>query len=99
MSSRIKEHPNIRPAGPLRDRPGQQNDMAPACSLVEGFAAGQVIADRASDADRLYDVVLDQGGEPVIPPQRHRKYQHSYDKIAANLLVLVKLAAIMLWLK
>jgi transposase len=22
------------------------------------------------------------GGEPVIPPRRHRKYQHRYDKIA-----------------
>ena len=101
--------------------------MAPACGLVEGIAAGQVIADRAYDADRLHDVVLDQGGEPVIPPRRHRKYQHSYDKIAyknrwgieaffaklkqwrriasrydkiaANFLGFVKLAAIMLWLK
>ena len=27
--------------------PDQQNDMAPAGSLVEGLAAGQVIADRA----------------------------------------------------
>ena len=107
--------------------PGQQNDMAPACGLVEGLATGQVIADRAYDADRLHDVVLDQGGEPVIPPRRHRKYQHSYDKIAyknrwgieaffaklkqwrriatrydkiaANFLGFVKLAAIMLWLK
>ena len=56
--------------------------MAPACGLVEGLAASQVIADRAYDADRLHDVVLDQGGEPVIPPRRHRKYQHSYDKLA-----------------
>lgn len=101
--------------------------MAPACGLVEGLAASQVIADRAYDADRLHDVVLDQGGEPVIPPRRHRKYQHSYDKlayknrggieaffaklkqwrriatrydkIAANFLGFVKLAAIILWLK
>jgi transposase len=56
--------------------------MAPACGLVEGLAAGQVIADHAYDADRLHDVVLDQGGQPVILPRRHRKYQHSYDKIA-----------------
>jgi len=101
--------------------------MAPACGLVEGIGVGQVIADRAYDADRLHDVILDQGGEPVIPPRRHRKYQHSYDKIAyknrwgveaffarlkqrrriatrydkiaANFLGFVKLAAIMLWLK
>ncbi len=62
--------------------PGQQNDMAPACGLVAGLATGKVIADRAYDADSLHDAILDQGGEPVIPPRRHRKHQHLYDKIA-----------------
>jgi hypothetical protein len=28
---------------------------------------------------------LDQGGEPVIPPRRHRKHQHRYDRIAYRL--------------
>jgi transposase len=62
--------------------PGQQNDMAPACSLVGGLARGKVLADRAYDADSLHDVILEEGGEPVIPPRRHRKYQHRYDKFA-----------------
>jgi transposase len=62
--------------------PGQQNDMAPACDLVAGLATGQVIADRAYDADRLHDVILEEGGEPVIPPRRHRNHQHPYDHIA-----------------
>ena len=56
--------------------------MAPACGLVAGLASGKVLADRAYDADRLHDVILDEGGEPVIPPRCHRKYQHRYDKIA-----------------
>lgn len=56
--------------------------MAPACDLIRGLKADQVLADRAYDADSLYDLVLDQGGEPVIPPRRHRKYQHAYDRIA-----------------
>jgi transposase len=30
-------------------------------------------------------VILDQGGEPVIPPRRHRKHQHRYDRIAYRL--------------
>lgn len=34
--------------------------MALACGLIEGIAAGQVIAGRANDADRLHDVALDQ---------------------------------------
>ena len=56
--------------------------MAPACGLVAGLASGKVIADRAYDADSLHDVILNEGGEPVIPPRRHRRYQHGYDRIA-----------------
>ena len=56
--------------------------MAPACGLIEGLSADYVIADRAYDADRLHDLILEQGGEPVIPPRRHRKFQHSYDRIS-----------------
>ena len=62
--------------------PGQQNDMAPACDLVAGLACGKVLADRAYDADSLHEVILNEGGEPVIPQRRHRRYQHRYDKIA-----------------
>jgi transposase len=61
---------------------GQQNDMAPAHDLIRGLAATCVLADRAYDADSLHDLIYEQGGEPVIPPRRHRKHQHSYDHIA-----------------
>ncbi len=56
--------------------------MVPACGLVAGLASGKVLADKAYDADRLHDVILDEGGEPVIPPRRNRKHQHRYDAIA-----------------
>ncbi len=56
--------------------------MAPAGDLIRGLPAHQVIADKAYDADSLYDLVVEQGGEPVIPPRSHRKYQHRYDRIA-----------------
>jgi len=59
--------------------PGQQNDMAPACDLIDGLAAQNVLADKAYDADRLYRKIIDQGGDPVVPPRRHRKRQHAYD--------------------
>lgn len=62
--------------------PGPQNDMAPARDLIRDLGGRQVLADRAYDAHSLHDLILDQGGEPVIPPRRHRKYQHSYDRIA-----------------
>ncbi|AAK23189.1 ISCc1, transposase OrfB [Caulobacter vibrioides CB15] len=107
--------------------PGQQNDMAPACDLIDGLAAQNVLADKAYDADRLYEKIIAQGGDPVVPPRRHRKRQHAYDavlykernrverffsrikhfrriatrydKLAANFMGFVTLAAIMLWLK
>jgi transposase len=46
------------------------------------LAARKVLAARAYDADSLHDIILEQGGEPVIPPRRHRRYQHAYDQIA-----------------
>jgi len=62
--------------------PGQQNDMAPACELIRGLHGRQVLADRAYDANSLCDLIIEQGGEPVIPPRRHRKLQRGYDRIA-----------------
>lgn len=62
--------------------PGQQNDMAPACDLIRGLPAERVIADRAYDADSLCDLIRAQGGEPVIPPRRHRSIRRHYDVIA-----------------
>ncbi len=56
--------------------------MAPACDLVRDLPAGQVLADRAYDADSLCDPIRKQGGGPAIPPRRHRKRQRHYDRIA-----------------
>jgi transposase len=54
--------------------------MAPAPGIIDGLRAQYVLADRAYDADNLFDKILDQGGEVVIPPRRHRRFQHAYDK-------------------
>jgi transposase len=62
--------------------PGQQNDMAPACDLIRGLHAKQVLADRAYDADSLCELIRTQGGEPVIPPRKHRSIRRPYDVIA-----------------
>ena len=61
--------------------PEQENDMKQAGDLIAGFHPNYVMADRAYDADRLMDAILDAGAEPVIPPRRHRRYQHYYDKV------------------
>jgi len=101
--------------------------MKQACALLEGLPADYVLADRAYDADRLIELVVKQGGEPVIPPRRHRLVQRyydkalykernqverlfaklkeyrriatRYDKILANFMGFVMLAAVQLWLK
>ncbi len=54
--------------------------MAPACDMIQGLAAAEVLADKAYDANRLHDLIIQQGGDPVIPPRRHRKRQHAYDR-------------------
>ena len=53
--------------------------MGPACDLIDGIAAEYVLADKAYDAHRLYQKVIDQGGDPVVPPRRNRKRLHAYD--------------------
>ena len=54
--------------------------MAAACDLIEDLPAQNVLGDKAYDADRLFNLVIDQGGDPVVPPKRNRKRQHAYDK-------------------
>ena len=54
--------------------------MAAACGLIDGVAAEYVLADKAYDADKLFQKAIDQGGDPVVPPKRNRKRQHAYDK-------------------
>jgi transposase len=61
--------------------PGQQNDMAPAGDLIEGVAARYVLADKAYDAHGLYQKIIDQGGDPVVPPRRNRRRLHAYDAV------------------
>jgi len=55
--------------------------MARAHDLIAGCTAEAVIADRAYDADHLHDAILEAGAEPVIPPRRHRRRPHAYDKV------------------
>lgn len=37
---------------------------------VDGHPTGTVIADGAYDNHRDYEAILEQGGQPVIPPKR-----------------------------
>ena len=67
--------------GRLLAGPGQENNMKQAGDLIANIHPNYVLAYRAKDADRLMDTILDAGGEPVIPPRRHQRYLHYYDKV------------------
>ena len=55
--------------------------MVQAHELIEGLDPKAVVADKGYDADHLHDAILDMGAEPVIPPRRHRRRPHDYDKV------------------
>jgi len=42
----------------------------------------KLIADRAYDARKLRDWLVERGCEPVIPPNPTRKHPHAYDRHA-----------------
>ncbi len=48
--------------------------------MIDGLKAGAVLADKGYDSDRLCKKIIEQGGEIVIPPRRHRKMPRLYDK-------------------
>jgi len=54
--------------------------MKQACEMIAEFKPDYVLADRAYDADRFMDLIYEAGAQPVIPPRRHRRYQHPYDR-------------------
>lgn len=62
---------------------GQTHDLVGAAVLLERIPTpGRLIADRAYDARKLRDWLVERGCEPVIPPNPTRKHPHAYDRIA-----------------
>ena len=49
--------------------PGQAHDLRGTGALIEGLTCGQLLADRAFDADWLREALTSAGIEPVIPPK------------------------------
>lgn len=58
---------------------GQKSDIGQAEALIDGFDPDYVLADRAYDANRFHDAILDKQAIPVIPPMPQRRFQHDYD--------------------
>ena len=60
--------------------PGQAHDLRETEALIRDLSAGQLLADRAFDADWLRNDLLDRDITPVIPPKSNRKLPAEFDK-------------------
>ena len=60
--------------------PGQAHDLRETEALIRDLSAGQLLADRAFDADWLRNDLLDRDIIPVIPPKSNRKLPAEFDK-------------------
>ena len=66
---------------PLRVRltAGQCHDITQAMPLIEDLEFERLIADRGYAAQHFFDVVIERGAEPVIPPHPRAKQTRAYD--------------------
>ena len=69
---------------------GSVADCKQACSLVEGFDADYLLADKGYDSDAFIKKVEETGATAVIPPRKNRKEQRDYDKYLYKLRHLVE---------
>lgn len=60
--------------------PGQAHDLRRTGPLIDGLTCGQLLADRAFDADRLREALTGAGIEPVIPPKSNRRFPAEFDR-------------------
>ena len=59
---------------------GQHSEIKQANSLIAGFSADYVIADKGYDADAFIATVETAEAIAVIPPRRNRKTTREYDE-------------------
>ena len=60
--------------------PGQAHDLRATAALIDGLRCGQLLADRAFDANWLRDALNEAGIEPVIPPKSNRRLPAEFDR-------------------
>jgi transposase len=60
--------------------PGQAHDLRETRKLLQGLSAGNLLADRAFDADWLRNDLLAHNIIPIIPPKSNRKFPAEFDK-------------------
>jgi transposase len=60
--------------------PGQAHDVRGTAALLNGLTCGQLLADRAFDANRVRDALTGKGIVPVIPPKSNRRFPADFDR-------------------
>ena len=60
--------------------PGQAHDLRGTGALIEELTCGQLLADRAFDADWLREALTSAGIEPGIPPKSNRRFPAEFDR-------------------
>ena len=60
--------------------PGQAHDLRGTAALIEGLTCGQLLADRAFDANWLRDGLATAGIAAVIPPKSNRLLPAEFDR-------------------
>ena len=64
----------------FRLRSGPAHDLRDTAALIEGLSAGQLLADRAFDANWLREALSKAGTEAVIPPESNRRFPMEVDR-------------------
>ena len=59
--------------------PGQAHDIKGAAPLIKGVSFDALRADKAFDADWLFQGLDERGATAVIRPKTNRKLQRNYD--------------------
>ena len=60
--------------------PGQAHDLRGTAALIEGLTCGQLLADRAFDANWLRNLLTSAGITVVIPPKSNRRFPAEFDR-------------------
>ena len=58
-----------------------------------------MLADKAYDADRIRELIQDQGATPNIPPKSNRRWKPCFSKRLYRERNLIQLASMRLWLR
>lgn len=61
--------------------PGQAHDLRGTAVLIEGLTCGQLLADRAFDANWLRDALAEAGIVAIVPPKSNCRFPATFIRL------------------